>query len=90
MDYAVPLYLTTDETIMNNRVLVKKNKRQNGMPLAKYTIETMKPFWETLLKIGMITSQKYDGLKIEQYTEETYQFFMKNQITDRENDMAPA
>lgn len=82
MDYAVPLYLTTDETIMNNRVLVKKNKRQNGMPLAKHTIETMKPLWETLLKIGMITRQKRDGLIIEQYTEETYQFFMKNQITE--------
>lgn len=82
MDYAVPLYLTSDDTLMNNRVLVKKNKRLNGMPLSKYTIRNMRPFWETLLGIGMVTRQKFNGLIIEEYTEETYQFFLKNQITE--------
>ncbi len=82
MDYAVPLYLSSDETLMNNRVLVKKNNRVPGMPLARYTISVMKPYWEKLLRVGMITRQKYNGLIIEQYNDETYQFFMKNQVTE--------
>lgn len=82
IDCAVPLFLTSDETLMNNRVLVLKNKRIQGMPLSKHTINTMRPFWERLRDSGMMTGHKFYGLIIEQYEDDTYRYFLKNQLSE--------
>ena len=81
IDYAVPLYLTTDETLINNRVLVLKNKRTPGRPLTRHTISTMRPFWEHLRDSGLMAGHKFNGLIIDQYDEDTYRYFFRNQLT---------
>jgi CRISPR-associated endonuclease Csn1 len=42
----------------------------------------MRPFWEKLRSAGMMTGTKFNGLIIDQYDENTYRFYMKNQLME--------
>lgn len=80
-DYVIPLYITTDESVQN-RVLVHKNKRVQGMPLAKQTIQYMTVFWDRLCRAGLISGQKNTNLRVYEYDKDTYGYFMNRQLSE--------
>ena len=80
-DYVIPLYITTDKSI-HNRVLVRKNKRIQGMPIAKTTIQYMSVYWDRLCRAGLISGQKNTNLRIYEYNQDTYGYFMSRQLAE--------
>lgn len=80
-DYVIPLYITTDKSIQN-RVLVRKNKRVQGLPLAKSTIRYMSVYWDRLCRAGLISGQKNTNLRVYEYNNDTYGYYMSRQLTE--------
>ena len=65
IDHIYPQQYVKDDSILNNLVLVKSTL--NGEKEAKYPIDPkiqakMRPFWDRLLKYGLMTEEKYRRL----------------------------
>lgn len=87
IDHIIPQSFTTDNSI-NNKVLtnssVNRGNKGNGLP-SREVVNKMKPFWQSLLKAGLISEQKFNNLTKEDrggLTEEDKARFLNRQLVE--------
>lgn len=65
IDHIYPQSYVKDDSIINNKVLVlseENGKKGNKYPIVHEIREEMKPYWQALLKINLISEEKYRRL----------------------------
>ncbi len=86
IDHIYPQAYVTDNSILNNRVLVlseENGNKSDRYPLDKGIREKMGGFWEHLKNIGAITEEKYNRLvRSTPFSEEEKMGFINRQLTE--------
>ena len=87
IDHIIPQSVIKDDSL-NNRVLVLKTnneKKDEKYPIRQYFpewIEKNQVFWNHLLKLNLMTQEKYDRLMKTTYTEEEKAKFVARQLVE--------
>lgn len=85
IDHIYPQSYVTDDSILNNRVLVKSEingQKTNNYPIAAEIRHSQRDFWALLHNIGMINDEKYRRLtRSTPFTDEEKLNFIARQLT---------
>lgn len=85
IDHIYPQSYVTDDSILNNRVLVKSEingQKTNNYPIAAEIRHSQRDFWALLHNIGMINDEKYRRLtRCTPFTDEEKLNFIARQLT---------
>ena len=83
IDHILPRSLIVKNGFENKALVLKeKNQRKRNFAIDDEIIRKQKPFWNQLLKVGLIGKEKYNNLTKDNWTEDDLKGFVDRQLVE--------